>query len=118
MVLLSIVDLSVKKAFGHLKLCADLTLDFPFLLFMFVIYRSTRMGMHCSFGAFFVSLSFASSGYECEKKERTKVRENAINRLYEIKQPGDYTIRTIQIAYHNALAFHAKRLREREEEII
>lgn len=53
-----------------------------------------------------------------KKKERTKVRENAINRLFEIKQPGDYTIRTIQIAYHNALAFHAKRLRERVEEII
>lgn len=52
MVLLSIVDLSVKKAFGHLKLCADLTLDFPFLLFMFVIHRSTKMGMHCSFGVF------------------------------------------------------------------
>lgn len=115
MVLLSIVDLYVKKAFGHLKLCADLTLDFSFLLFMFVIYRSTKMGMHCSFGAFFLSLSlsFAPSGYECEREKRTKVRENSINRLFEIKQPGDYTIRTIQIAYHNA-----KRLRERAEEII
>lgn len=93
---------------GHLQLqlwlCADLTLDFAFLPFMFVMVVRRK----------WYALCFASSGCEWEserekrEKERRKnseVREKAINRLFEIKQPGDYTIRTIQIAYHNALAF-------------